>query len=79
MKLTEFKKWAKSKGWQEDNYGHLHKETDGRKYRFKIGSTSVRYERQALIHDQYEWLQIASGYYKSLSITEDGKLKGLTK
>jgi len=79
MTLLEFKKWAKSRGWQEDNYGHLHKEIDGTKDRLRIGSISVRYERQITINGQNEWQRIASGYYKSLSVAEDGRIKGLTK
>ena len=69
MTKQEFIEWAKSKGWKQDTWGHLKKDT----HRFKIQKTSVRYERKGFDR----WYRIRSGYYKNLSITEDNKIKGL--
>jgi len=83
MTKQDFINWAKSRSWKEDKYGHLQKTIGDRKYRFKIGSTAIRYEVQ--VHHastQYskaenEWMRLRSGYLKSLYIAENGKLSGL--
>ena len=76
--------WATERGWRSDNWGNLQKEINGRQYRFKLSSTSVRYEVK--IHHpgtkyskpSSEWLRLRSGYYKDLNITSEGKLSGLS-
>jgi hypothetical protein len=75
----EFIEWAKSKGWIPDKYGHLQKELEsGALLRFKIQANSVRYERKLKFTDGgSEWRRVRSGYFKDLSIGEDGKLRGL--
>ena len=85
MTRQQFVDWAKSKGWQEDNFGHLQKQTDGKQYRFKISSISIRYEVKVnydatdYTKAHSDWLRLRSGYFKDLSITEDGKLSGLKR
>ena len=69
--------WAKSKGWEEDNFGHLQKQANGKQYRFKLSSIAVRYETK--VKSIGEWIRLQSGYFKDLTITEDGKLAGLTR
>ena len=83
MTKQEFIKWAKSKGWAEDKFGHLKKEYNSKEYRFKIQSILVRYEVK-IHHEagQYspasnEWMRLRSGYLKDLRIASNGKLSGL--
>jgi len=75
MKKEQFITWAESKGWKLDRYGHLKKETDGKTYRFKLSRVAVRYE----VKSRSGWVRIRSGYYSKLSITDEGKLVGLTR
>ena len=78
MTKQEFIDWVISKGYKKDTYGHYQRTSDkGTVTRFKIQATSARYERRARIVDHNEWLRVASGYYKSLSITPEGKLAGM--
>lgn len=84
MTKQEFINWAKSKGWTEDKWGHLQKEIKplsiGEKYRFKLGSISVRYEKKIEVGiKQTEWLRLRSGYFKDLNTTPEGRLTGLKR
>ncbi len=80
MTKQEFENWVISKGYSKDKFGHYQKTSDkGTVTRFKMQANSVRYERQAMIVDHNEWLRSASGYYKNLSITPEGKLKGMKR
>ena len=72
MTKQEFIDWSKSKGWKQDTWGHL-KIKNNPNLRLKIQKTSVRYER--IVGGM--WIKKGSNYYKNLSITEEGKLKGL--
>ena len=82
--------WATARGWHLDRYGHLQKvgklkDKEGKpiEYRIKLSSTAMRYEVK--VHydgGQYgkpsnEWMRLRSGYYKDLTITDEGKLSGL--
>jgi len=77
MKRQELETWLISKGYSKDTFGHYQRETGDTTVRFKIQASSVRYEKRAKIVDHNEWLRLASGYYKDLSITEDDKLRGM--
>jgi len=88
MTVTEFKTWARSRGWVDDKWGHMQKTIGDKLYRFKISSTAVRYEVKVVHvkvvrdHSQYfsgssEWMRVRSGYFKDLSLDSEGKLKGL--
>lgn len=82
MTGQEFMDWAKSKGWEEDRFGHLRisRAPDGelRLYRFKISKIAVRYEIQVVYDDgKKDWLRLRSGYLKDLEIDENGRLRGL--
>ena len=79
MTRIELENWLSGRGYIRDQFGHYHKTLNGIDYRFKMQDNSVRYERQARIIDHNEWLRIKSGYYKNLSITEDGKLAGIKR
>jgi len=80
MIKQKFIDWVVSKGYTKDSYGHYQKTSDaGTVTRFKIQASSVRYERKAHIVDHNEWLRSASGYYKDLSITHEGKLSGMKR
>lgn len=56
--------------WEEDRYGHFKLEWKGFKYRLKVQTLSVRYEKKV----GSAWFLTASDYYKNVTI-EDGKLK----
>jgi hypothetical protein len=84
----QFIRWAKDHGWEQDVFGHFHKsvvakEGGLRAYRFKVSNVSVRYEVQVLLPGgdysgpKREWMRLRSGYFKDLSIGEDGRLQGL--
>jgi len=77
MTKTEFIKWAKSRGWIEDRWGHLQKISSGTKYRFYISKISIRHEYW--LETLGEWHKLRSGYLKDLSITPEGKLTGMKK
>jgi hypothetical protein len=67
--------WARRNGWRLDRWGHLQKEFSNGKYRLKLSRIAARQE----ISTPHGWVRIASGYYKNLSITGDGKLAGMTR
>ena len=80
MTKQELENWLISKGYSKDKFGHYQKTSDkGTVTRFKMQSNSVRYEKQVMIVDHNEWMRLASGYYKSLSITPEGKLAGMKR
>lgn len=86
MALTkeQFETWAVGHGYTKDRHGHFQKLAEnGKKYRYKIQAHSVRFEVQVL-HEagpyspaSKSWVRMRSAYFKDLSLTEDGKLKGL--
>ncbi len=82
---TEFIKWAESKGWQKDRFGHYQKSMQGKDYRFKVSKVAVRYEVKVnhkaseYSNSSNEWMRVRSGYFKDLSITTEGKLLGTKK
>ena len=72
--------WLYDKGYKRDTFGHYHKTSDkGTVTRFKMQPNSVRYEKQVMIVDHNEWMKLAGGYYKNLSITPEGKLAGMKR
>ena len=79
MKREELENWLISKGYSKDKFGHYQKTIKGTVTRFKMQSNSARYEKKAEIVDHNEWMKLASGYYKSLSITPEGKLAGMKR
>lgn len=90
MKREDFIKWAESRGWETDMFGHL-KKTEGtqeypsprhvagvyrfKTYRYKLSRIAVRHE----VKSASGWVRLRSGYFSKLSITTDGKLAGLTR
>ena len=76
--------WLYDQGYTRDKFGHyirtsvdVHLEGGSITTRFKMQANSVRYEKQVKIVDHNEWMKLASGYYKNLSITPEGKLAGM--
>ena len=76
--------WLFDKGYKRDKFGHytrtvVHHHLEGGSIttRFKMQPNSVRYEKQAMIVDHNEWIRLASGYYKNISITSEGILTGM--
>ncbi len=77
MKKEQLEIWLVSKGFTRDTFGHYRKEINGNIYRFKLSNIAARYEKQIHVVDHNEWIRIASGYYKDLSITSENKLAGI--
>ena len=75
MKKEQFITWAESQGWKLDRFGHLKKEENGKTYRFKLSRVAARYE----VKSSAGWVRIRSGYFSKLSISDEGKLVGLTR
>ena len=80
MTKAEFITWAKSRGWEEDKFGHFRKVTPAtaEHLRFKLSNVAVRCESQ-ITHSggSHEWVRIQSGYLKDLHVTPDNRLAGL--
>jgi uncharacterized protein (DUF1684 family) len=85
MKREELENWLISKGYSKDKFGHYQKTIGETDVRYKMQADSVRYEKRITFAatdyspKQNEWLRLASGYYKSLSITPEGKLAGMKR
>ncbi len=77
--------WALSRGWSQDNFGHLQKSANGKNYRLKLSNVAVRYEVR--VHHEAteyskaenEWARLQSGYFKDLSIDDENKLHGMSR
>jgi hypothetical protein len=74
MNKEEMVIWAEGEGYKKDKFGHMIKEINGTKYRYKIQAISVRAEHQAFIVDKNEWILRWSAYLKDMSIDEKGAL-----
>lgn len=78
MTKEELISWLEAQGYKKDSWGNYLKEKDS-KYRFKLSSHSVRLEK--FHRDSYDnkkiWHRLQGNYYSNLSITEEGKLKGM--
>lgn len=75
MNREQLTQWAVSRGWKMDRWGHLQKDqSNGKTYRLKLSRIAVRYE----VKGEYGWVRLRSGYLSRLSVSEDGKLSGLT-
>ena len=79
MTKQELENWLISKGYSKDKFGHYQRTINRITTRFKMQANSARYEKKAEIVDHNEWLRLASGYYKNLSITPEGKLSGMKR
>ncbi len=78
MTRQELIQWAVGRGWTMDRWGHLQKQEGSdtgqpKKYRLKLSRIAVRYE----VHTSAGWVRLRSGYLSNISITPDGKLKGM--
>ena len=80
MTKAEFTRWAQSKGWVMDKYGHLQKEQNGSEYRYKMSDISVR--REVKVHHEHggsKWMRLKSQYFSKLSVNSDGLLVGMQR
>lgn len=78
MDRQAFINWAVSRGWVQDRYGHLKKDTADKQYRFKLSRVAVRYEVRVNHSDgSKSWIRLRSGYFSKLSVNGEGKLSGL--
>jgi hypothetical protein len=67
--------WATQQGWKLDRFGHLTKEQPGGTHRLELSRIAARHE----VKTPGGWTRIASGYYRNLNLTADGKLGGMTR
>jgi hypothetical protein len=75
MTKQEFATWAISRGYTQDKFGHYQKESQGKRYRFKVQSQSVRKEAQVTYEDgKHDWVRILSGYLSKLAINDKNQL-----
>lgn len=75
MTRNDLRAWLATRpGWKQDMYGNF-KDAEGVK-RWKLKALVVRYEVKSM---GGTWLAIRSGYYGKLSITPEGKLKGMDR
>jgi len=85
MKREELENWLISKGYSKDKFGHYQRNTNKETTRFKMQANSTHYEKRITFAateyspKQNEWLRLASGYYKNLLITSEGKLSGMKR
>lgn len=79
MTKDKLAKWLVAHGYTLDKYGHYQKANSLFTYRFKMQANSARYETKRQIGDHNEWVRVSSGYYKDLSIAENGKLSGMNR
>ncbi len=75
MTREELVTWATRSGWKLDRWGHLKKDLDTGTHRLKLSRIAARHE----ISTPWGWARLASGYYKNLHITADGKHAGMTR
>jgi hypothetical protein len=75
MTKTDITEWAKRNGFAVDRYGHLVNGTT----RLKLSSVAVRWEVKRDICGKNEWIRMRSGYLSKLSVSNDGRLVGLTR
>jgi hypothetical protein len=81
---TELTQWLLTKNYKPDKFGHYQKtlEINGQSktYRYKIQDISTRYEVKIKYSDGHsDWLRLASGYYKDLSINDKQQICGLKR
>ena len=64
----------KSSVWERDRWGHFQTVHNGQTYRLKMQELSIRFERKVLVAGKAEWMNIASDYYKNVTVGErEGK------
>ena len=64
----------KSSVWERDRWGHFQTVHNGQTYRLKMQELSIRFERKVLVTGKAEWMNIASDYYKNVTVGErEGK------
>lgn len=76
------REWVQANGYKEDRWGNWvqerpHQPTgELRRYRYKFGRTSVRYE--VFNANINSWVRLLSGYYKDLALIDGKILKGMS-
>lgn len=73
MKPDEVRAWLRGVGtYSPDNWGNY--KNDAGTKRFKLGRKTLRFEVKSL---GGTWIRVRSGYYGQLSITPEGKIRGM--
>lgn len=81
MTREQLEGWLVTKGWTKDRWGHYTKGD----YRIKLQARSIRWEKawrtEASQYNKSEkrYTRLYGGYYSQLSVTEEGKLAGMTR
>lgn len=80
MTRDNFIAWISQRpGFARDGWGNYVRvdPTTGRKVRYKINKLAVR--REVWGPENKMWIRVRSGYYRTLTITPEGKLAGLKR
>jgi hypothetical protein len=78
--IQEIKQMLKRHGYIEDTFGNMKKTMPDSIRRYKFQNVSLRYESQVIHSDgSKSWVRIASGYYKSITITAEDRIRGLKR
>lgn len=89
MAPEKFTTFLQSLGWEQDKWGHLHKEVmlfksgapAPRNYRIKMQAISCRIEVQCIISatdyssEQRMWVRVGGGYFKDIIELPDGRIR----
>lgn len=70
MTREDLIKWAVSKGWVEDSFGHLQKTVKDRRYRLKLQD----YTFCKQVRNNGNWIRLRTYTYKDSHIDENNKL-----
>ena len=81
MMRQELEAHLEGLGYTRDRFGHYHKdkttlEGEVRRYRYKFGARSVRYEARGTLSGQ--WARLQSAFYSAVSL-KDGALTGFSR
>lgn len=78
MTRDDLEVWLKKRGYEKDRWGHYQKtRADGTKIRMRLSKIAVRHEVKSPGFGQ--WVRTRSGYFKNLSLSDEGKLQGMKR
>lgn len=74
VKREQIEALLQSAGFKKDSWGHYKWSEGGNQYRIKLSRVGMRYEVKA---GDAGWVRLRGAYYKDLSITPEGRIRGL--
>lgn len=76
MTRAETETWLRGRGWaRHPIWTELWSHPERPAHRYRTTSLGLRLEARTSLG---EWVRVRSGYYRDLSITDEGRLHGLT-